>query len=89
MLRLQLMKTLTILNHKAQYSPALLAGNTLYDIRAVNYIVTVGIAKLSATVETDEPAMLGKNWQYKKLLNDKYTFGCRAKTLSNKMFGVQ
>ena len=83
------MKIWNILNRKALYFLALPAVDILWDIRAVNYIVTVGIAKLTATVETDEPAMLGKNWQYKKLLNDKYTFGCRAKTLSNKMFGVQ
>jgi hypothetical protein len=60
MLHRQLMMTLTILNRKARYCPALPAGNTLYDIRADNYIAIVGIAKPSETGRTDEPAMLGR-----------------------------
>ena len=54
------MMTLDILNRKAPYSHALPVVNILYDIRAVNYIAIVGIAKLSVIVETDEPAMLGR-----------------------------
>jgi len=54
------MKILIIVNRNLPYSPALLVGNILCDIRAVNYIAIVGIAKRSVIVGTDVPAMLAR-----------------------------
>ena len=65
------MMTLTILNHKDLYSPALPVVNILCDIQAVNYIAIVGIAKRNVIVGTDEPAMLVRKQLKQKAKNKK------------------
>lgn len=61
MLHRPLMKIRTICIRKARYCPALPVENTLSDIQVVNYIVIVGIAKLSVIAKTDEQAMLERS----------------------------
>lgn len=65
------MMTLTILNRKAPYCPALPAGNILYGIQVDNCIAVVGIAKPSVIVGIDEQAMLVRRPLKQKTRNKK------------------
>lgn len=69
MLHRQLIQIQDIYIRKPPYFLALLVANILYGIQIVNYIVVVGIAKLSVIEETDVQAMHGRKQPKRKTRN--------------------